>query len=251
MSRFAFFIGITIPLSLYFFSNMLENLAYIATIVASGTVIVAYLDYRSRKKKESTFSVVEQLHFYRTKILVTFSLIYSKVQDKDKNFDFKSIDLGEAIEVFDYVPNRIKYKDIFKRQRAFSETFGVRSLVIKLVNQLEEFSWMVILNDTQNESALCAVQNGYTDFIERFTSLILNIRLKDKKKFEGIRRLYGIWSTQVSRESDDEIRARVRQEISSYQAKLEKESSAGQSSKTLPDRGKSKTCVFRHHPLKL
>ncbi len=216
MWGYSFFAGLFIPIALYIFPKMLENLAHIATIIASGTVIVAYLDYRSKKKKENIFSVVEQLNFFRTEVLFTYDLIYTKLLEK--NFDLASIRIPETLSDFDYIVSRIKYKDIFKNQESLNNQPDLESHVLQLMNQLEEFSWKILLNGTQDELALYAVHGGFVKFVEEFAARILLSRFRDKKKFEGIYKLYSVWAILISRESTEQMLQRAKREVATFKS---------------------------------
>lgn len=220
MWKYTFLVGIGISLSLGFLSsNHLESLAHIATIIAAGAVIFAYLDYRNRKIKENTFSVVEQLNFFRTEILVTYDSISNVIQNEKGDVD--SVKLPMPLDNFDYVTNYIKFNDIFTNQEALVTNLKLESKLLQLINQLEEFSWRVILNNTQHEPALHAVQVGFVQLVEMFASRILFSRFVDSKKFEGIYRLYNFWASKNSRETKDEIFERAKRDAKDLKAKLE------------------------------
>jgi len=185
-------------------------------VLAAGAVIVAYLDYRSRKKREDIFSVVEQLNFFRTEILNTSNSIFNKVKKKERDFDFSTLSIKEALSTFEFVAEYVHYKAVFERQQKLEEIEGVEEKIYELANQLEEFSWKVILSETQNEPALSVVRGSYIDLVERNAWHILFSRFDDEKRFEGVYQLYQLWAKKISRETYAEKITRAQKAAEEY-----------------------------------
>jgi len=204
----AFIVGLAVLPMITFFT--LEQLSQIATIVASFAVIIAYLDYRERKKREQTLTVTDQLNFFRTEILPI-----SETIGFDEEFDDRVIRITKPIKDLSYGALYKEYKDIILKQQEVCKSKKIENTVIKLFNALEEFSWKVILNQTEEDLALRVVHESYVQFVEFFTYRIGINRDYSQNQFEGINMLYKKWAPLISRETVDERVDRVVKRVTS------------------------------------
>lgn len=194
----SFLIGLFIGATLFYFATLYPNetQSYLTGLGLLG-IVLAYMEYRTRTRNKQVLSVIEQLKFFRTEVLANYEFAILEIR---KIFIDYKIKTGICIEEFsvDWVQKRDS--EFYKEQQKIHSVEQINHALIKLLNSAEEFSWSVILNNTIEHEALHVVHDSFVQFVENHIQLILFLRTLNKKQFEGLIKVYLVWSKETSRE---------------------------------------------------
>ncbi|MBX9906661.1 hypothetical protein K2X96_02055 [Patescibacteria group bacterium] len=199
----AFLLGLTIPLAISLSDlDWLESLANIATVIAVLAVIVAYVDHRNRVEQEDVRVTLQQLRFFRTEIMNRYSKMLTEMQAKDSKFVFPRVGY---IEEFTYGWLYDQRREICLKQGNLEEDQNLNKSSTNLLNEMEEFSWQVILYKTIDSRALYAVHEVFVQLVEEFAHNMLLRRIQSEDYYSAIKTIYDSWAPLVERRTVQEL----------------------------------------------
>ncbi len=208
MWPYSFLLGLFIPTSLYFFPFMLEDLSHIATILASGAVVLAYVKFRHEKIRENLLTVMGQINFFRTEILEKHRIVTKYITSKNLKHNFSSHRIG-YIEVFNYAWLYKNYRDMDSLQESLSNEQEGEEKIVGMINAMEQFAWSLILSGTTKDQPLYIVRDVFIEIVESFTHQILFLMADRPQLYQGIKQVYSEWAPKISRESEEEKLERI------------------------------------------
>lgn len=163
--------------------SWLETLAKFAEVVTAGSVLVAILEYHRRGKQDKNLATIDQISFFREKIIPKWNEIIKLIGNKDKKFWFSrirldSLDINEVKKGQDLKFNNQSsiFFDSSKNEPADWVDSSVLDELIFLLNMLEEFALKVTHLETQDHPALTSVHFAFVELVERNAAALLYVR---------------------------------------------------------------------------
>lgn len=177
----------------------------IFSIVSSVSLVFAFLTYLYKKKQDETLATIEQITFFREKIIYKWDEVSKKIKLQNPNYWFSCIKLDNS----DYSIDVIKksFSENFNNQLSLffnSETLKIHQILdeqIFLLNMLEEFALKVKLFKTQNNPALSSVQKTFVDLVEKNAVAIFFVRdiMFNNPLYSEVLELYSNWVNKINR----------------------------------------------------
>jgi len=180
----------------------LDILSKIFSIIGTSTIGLALATYFYKKRQDQLLATIDQITFFREKIIPEQSSVSRSIKAKFPNFVFSRIDLTDtSIDSL-----RKKYEYNFERQlSAFFdhkskypdiEIHDILDKQVLLLNMLEEFSLRVIHLKTINNPALESLHNAFIEIIEHNAVALVFMRdIKTQNPiYSNVLRLYNAWS---------------------------------------------------------
>lgn len=180
---------------------MLEivQLAEILTCISAVVAVVAFI---YQIKRDKTLAAVDQVTFFREKIIPAEELFYRAVRKFKNNDKFNLPQVRFEINNLDLT--FVKHDDIDSAKvQANSISFTneeIMSSLYTLINLLEEFSLRVIHMKCDGHEALNCIHDAFIHVVEETITAILAIQIgSGRKTYNGIFTLYLKWRDVVDR----------------------------------------------------
>lgn len=191
--------------------NYLSNLDILQklfSIVGSLSLGVALAAYFYKKKQDETLATIEQIAFFREKIIPEWDKVNKAIKKKDQNYWFSRITL-----------DKYNIEDIRKeRSRNFDNQLSIffdsskidvgawldNSILdqqIFLLNTFEEFSLKVNHFNTQQHPALNSVHSAFVEIIEKNAVSLFFVRdvIVDNPIYDATLSVYKNWEKKVNK----------------------------------------------------
>lgn len=185
-----------------------------ANIVIAVLAFVAVFTYFYNKDKDNILAVVDQVSFFREKVLSEGNNFIRFVRDKDKDYIFSRIKLDDPTTK----TIKEKYKSEVTAQVNLIKTYGkhLQSLQIDCLNLLEEFSLRVIYSETYTHRAFNSVKPLFIELVEMLALQLMTQReiITGNQAYSATLKLYSKWKDEVDRSSPEE---RTKKTIESYE----------------------------------
>jgi hypothetical protein len=187
----------------------LNSLEKIFNIVSSLSILIALASYFYKIKNDKLWATIEQITFFREKIIIGSSELQKYIINKKPDFIFSRINLNNP--TIEYI--RKEYSKNFQRQlKLFCDTStkypdvildtDILDKQLSLLNILEEFSLKVIHSGTKEHPALESIYNAFVEIIENNAVALLFTRIKvENNTYSTILKLYKIWEKKTSKNS--------------------------------------------------
>lgn len=191
------------------FLNLLESTGI---FLASVSLFLAYLKYRSDVNNSTKTAVIELISFFRTEILNLNDEFINHVRNKkDENYRFVRVQLNEP--TIQYIKDNFKQQT--KRQAELINETKCLPKQIKVLNALEEFSLKVKQYKAANHIVLKSVINTFVELVEIHAVALLSARdiTTGEPTYEGTLNLYNIWKDIADRRMPDERREELLQKL--------------------------------------
>src|SRR3989344_6719213 len=161
----------------------LQTLQTIFSIFGSLSIVVALSAYFYKKDQDKTTSAIDQIAFFREKIIIEWDGTRKYIGQQKPNFILSRISLEKP--TIEHIRN--KFPKNFKRQselflyvkKNYPNVFIDGNILTKqvyLLNMLEEFSLKVIHFKTEDNPALKSVHNAFIEMVEHNAFALLFMR---------------------------------------------------------------------------
>ncbi len=180
----------------------LDLISKIASIIASGSIFVAMLSYFYNKERNNTLTVVDQISFFREKVLAEGKVLTFMVDEVDRENVFKRIKLDSTSskEIRQKYPEEVKKQiDLVKKYKTFHQQ-------LKVLDLLEELSLRIIYSKTPKHKALKSIKPAFIHLVEINVAVLLDQRevSTGNEIYSGVIELYNLWVDQVDRRTPEE-----------------------------------------------
>jgi hypothetical protein len=161
----------------------LDEIQNLFSIVGSLSIGVALLTYFYKKKQDELFATIDQITFFREKIIPEWSMVQRCISEKNPDFVTSRIDLQNPTIDFIKREFSVNFKRqlevFFDNQRNYPEIWIDGIILDKhilFLNMLEEFSLRVVSLKTDKNSTLKAIHATFIEIVERNAVALLFMR---------------------------------------------------------------------------
>lgn len=186
----------------------LDTLQKLFSILGSLSLGVALLAYFYKKRQDETSAAIDQIGFFREKIIPKWSEVQIAIRNKGYNPVFIKFDKPDINEI------RSQHSKNFERQLAMffdaskveADEFLDNSILdqqIFLLNMLEDFSLKVVHFETTENPALLAVGTTFSQIVEQNAVAIMFMRevvLNDDAIYSNTLSLYALWGKKFEKQ---------------------------------------------------
>ena len=194
-------------------TDLLDLIEQIATIIAATGIIFAYLGYRGQIKKDKRLAVIDQIYFFREKIIAEETKLTEKIRTVDKNYTVIKVPLsGNTNEdvVKNAPENSKKQMDNVSKHDSFIS-------VLSILNLLEEFALRVLYSDTKKHPAFIGIKSSFLDLVEGNMIILLMERdIYGKNVYSSVLELYNFWINDVKQRTDPSKTSNIINIINKY-----------------------------------
>lgn len=184
-----------------------------ATIVAATGIVFAYLGYRNQIKKDERLDVVDQISFFRDKILDKEIMMTQKIRETEKDYvNIKVPYIGNNNDeiVKNSPQNSKKQVMVFERHNTFIS-------ILEILNMLEEFSLRIKYSGTVEHPAFTGIKSSFLDLVEGHMIVILMERdIYGKNVYSSTLELYNFWINDVKERTDPSKTSEILNIIKKY-----------------------------------
>lgn len=180
----------------------LDIITKVSSIIASGSILVAIISYFYNKNRNKVLTVVDQISFFREKILVEGNKLITLVREKDKDYIFSLVKLDSpTIKAI----NEEQLVEVTK-QIDLIKNYNTYSLQVNILNLLEELSLRIIFSKTINHKALYSIMPIFIQSVEMNGLVLMQEReiTTGNKIFSGTLELYKTWKDKVDRTTPEQ-----------------------------------------------
>lgn len=240
------FAGILISYSV--FENYgLDVLQKIFSIVGSFSLGVALLTYFNKKKQDEVLASIDQITFFREKIIPEWDAVKKVINNKDPEFQFSRIKFDQSnIENIKekFSANFDRQLSIFFNASILNQNKWIDNSILDrqvfLLNMIEEFALKVSHLKTSRSQALKAVHGAFVEIIEQNAVALIFMRdvvVSSSVIYSATLELYFSWKDEeeksnyiknlakfgfITREQKDEAYKRKRENISKIKVQSQK-----------------------------
>lgn len=170
--------------------------ADIATILGVISVFCAILGYLGQKRRDKLLAIVDQVSFFREKILEEAAKMHKHIEDQIKDYVYTRISLKEHDSVEKLEEN---YNDKIETQLELVERYTTLTMQINILNMLEEFSLRLIYSKTYKHPAFDSVKPAFVELVERLALVLVMQKqiITGNKIFSKTLILYRKWVKDV------------------------------------------------------
>ncbi len=177
----------------------LDLVEQIAVIVTALTVVIALIQYADAKSRDAISSCIDQVAFFREKILGKQNEFTAHMTDASKggseNFAFLRLPLPNPATL----DNLIKTQPELSRQQLETALKDRDTLNFhtNILNMVEEFSLRVKYSYTHDNPALTSLRSAFVELVEIHGTYLLFVRdvSTGNKVYSSILELYKEWNT--------------------------------------------------------
>ena len=187
--------------------EVINTLSEVATIVTAGTLVIALLGYNYQRRRDRLTDAVNQLTFFREKIITKNGELVDYVKNIDPNYKF------ERIKVDDLDLKWLQTHEFDKSLKQI-ELSGKDQKILNmqndLFNMLEELSVKIRIYETLKEAdsihILDAIKPAFVETVEQNITFALFNRdiIFGKSCYSETLDLYMKWKDNVERKTPDE-----------------------------------------------
>ncbi|MEI7688566.1 MAG: hypothetical protein WCI91_00045 [Candidatus Nomurabacteria bacterium] len=180
----------------------LEIISKIASIIASGSIIIAIISYWENKNRNKVLTVVDQVSFFREKIIPECDKLVKLVRDIEANYIFSKIRL-DSLKIEDI---KDKFKDEIKKQVELLKKYKTNYTQVTILNLLEEISLKIKYTKTINHKALNSIKPIFVMFVEINAVVLMQERelITGNQIFSATLELYNKWKDEVDLSTPEE-----------------------------------------------
>ena len=174
-------------------------------------MVVAVFTYFYKKKQDNTLAAIDQITFFREKIIVEWDKTSKIIKEIDPNYWFSHIKLDDySIESIRESKSKNYYNQlsIFFNDSKIDPAIGCNGIKdvfnkqISLLNMLEEFSLRVKHFGTEKHLALNSIHNAFVQIVEQNAVAILfqrEIISNSNLIYSNLLELYSMWKDDFSK----------------------------------------------------
>lgn len=180
----------------------LDIINTISGVVTAGSLSVALASYFYNRNRNKVLTVVDQVSFFREKILVEGNKLVVFVREKDKDYIFSLVKLDSpTIKAINE-----KQADEARKQIDLIKEYNTYPLQVNILNLLEELSLKIIFSKTINHKALYSIKPIFIQSVEMNALVLMQEReiTTGNQIFSATLKLYKIWKDGVDRSSPEE-----------------------------------------------
>jgi hypothetical protein len=182
----------------------LDFLQKISSILGSFSLVVAVLTYFYKKKQDNTLAAIDQIVFFREKIIIEWDKTSKIIKENDPKYWFSRIRLDDySLESI----RESKQKNFYNQLSIFFDATkldpvtnctGIKNVFdkqISVLNMLEEFSLRVKHFSTQKHLALESIRAAFVQIVEQNAVAILFEReiIANNSIYSNVLELYSTW----------------------------------------------------------
>lgn len=194
----------------------LDLINTISNVVVAVSASVALFTYFYNRRKDNVLAVVDQVSFFREKVLAEVDKYIKFVRAKDPDYIFSRISLDSP----DIKVIREKHKIEVAEQIDLIKTYGdeLFSLQVSSLNLAEELSLRIIYSKTINHKAFNSIKPVFVQLVEMSALILMQERdvITGNEVYSAILELYNKWKDNVDRSSPEE---RTQKILDSYEKK--------------------------------
>lgn len=185
----------------------------ISNVVVALSASVAVITYFYNKEKDRVLAVVDQVSFFREKVLAEGDKFMRFVRATDKEYIFSRIKLDEpVIEVI-----KEKYQKEVVAQLELIKKYGEEffTLQVNCLNLAEELALRIIYSKTSKHKAFNSIKPTFIQLVEMSALLLMQERniITGNDIYSATLELYLEWKDEVDRSSPEERTEKI---IESY-----------------------------------
>lgn len=202
-------ISILIFLYTFYYEENLDTIQKIFSIIGSFSLGIALVSYLYKKKLDETLTAINQINFFREKIIPEWTNLIEQIKNKDKSFWFSRINLTNYKTVNDIKDIRNNFSRNFDNQLSifFKNSIDIQqddnilNYYIKLLNIMEEFSIRVYHFKTVQHQVLVSVYAPFIEIIEKNAVALIFIRdiINSNGTYSNTLSLYKSWANKVKK----------------------------------------------------
>lgn len=187
----------------------LDTLQKLFSIVGSLSLGVALLTYYYKKKQDETLAVINQITFFREKIIPEALKVEKLILSKDSRYGFPRIEInGASIDEIrkDFSVNFEHQLKIFfdstKENPSEWEDIEIRNTQTDLLNLLEEFSLKVSNFDIDKNLVLGSIYFAFIQIVEKYAVALFfvrDIQTGDNSIYAATLSLYHSWKPKTQK----------------------------------------------------
>lgn len=177
-------------------------------MVGSFSIGLALLTYLYKKRQDELLATIDQITFFREKIIPEWDKLQKQIKQKDPSFVFSRIRLMKpTIEDIrrDFPENfKRQISEFLDSQKNYPDIYLDGPILdghITLLNMLEEFSLRAINLKTSKNLAFISLHNAFIEIVEN--NAVSLIFMRDIKTcnpiYSGILKLYISWVNKIKK----------------------------------------------------
>ncbi|MDP3956330.1 MAG: hypothetical protein Q8Q18_03760 [bacterium] len=181
------------------FQYYLEIATKLVSIIAASSLVVAIEEYRNDKRHKKLLAVVDQVSFFREKILGGNAAFISRIRAVDPRYEFARVPMDEPSGKV----VKTKFKKLCDAQVATIKDFGTPEEEVVILNMLEELSLQIKYAGTRDHKALVSIKPGFVKTVEMHAVALLAHReaISGNALFSNVLELYACWKDSVDRKN--------------------------------------------------
>ncbi len=187
------------------FLNIIQT---VAAVVASISVLFAFLAYRNSKIKDSRAAAIDQVSFFRKDIIPLHDNFINSVREtEDKNYIFSRIRLDRPT-----IENMIEdFKEDSKKQVELLKKENYLSKQTSILNMLEELALKIKHYETKKHPALNSIKTPFVMLVEISAVTLIYQReiVTGLPTYSTILEIYNEWKDLVDRRNPEERQKEV------------------------------------------
>jgi hypothetical protein len=176
----------------------------IAQVITSVSVVVAVIDYLTRRWQSRTKHAAEQIGFFNDKVIPRFDdlFVYLKAEAGSPNFTLPRVKLDNPD--FKYLANNISETKLQKD--ILTSHDKAMSLSTNLLNALEQFAVCIEHYQIKDHEALSTVKASYVMSVEVVALALISHKdwLSGNNAYAYVLNLYMEWKDSVDRLTPEE-----------------------------------------------
>ncbi len=176
----------------------------IANMVVAISASVALFTYVYNKRKDNILAVVDQVSFFREKVLSSGDLYINYVKAREKNYDFSRI----TLDIPDMKVITEKHSPEVQKQVDLLKKYGDELFLMQVnhLNIIEELSLRILYSKTLNHKAFNSVKPTFVQLVEMSAYILMHERdiLAGNQIYSGTLDLYSKWKDSVDGRSPEE-----------------------------------------------